>query len=86
MSSLANGWAGTTIQAVARAADVDPALKATAAHDVEQRLGAAALRRKIEPIASMSADEVLAAMTPNLQRFIDGDLAERVNVDSASRL
>jgi hypothetical protein len=41
---------------------------------------------KIEPIASMSADEVLAAMTPNLQRYIDGDLAERVNVDSASRL
>jgi len=41
---------------------------------------------KIEPIASMSEDEVLAAMTPNLQRYIDGDLAERVNVDSASRL
>jgi len=41
---------------------------------------------KIEPIASMSEDEVLAAMTPNLARYIDGDLAERVNVDSASRL
>ena len=53
-----------------------------------QLIGLALLRYvwKIEPIASMSEDEVLAAMTPNLQRYIDGDLAERVNVDSASRL
>jgi AcrR family transcriptional regulator len=28
----------------------------------------------IEPIASMSADDVLAAMTPNLQHYIDGNL------------
>lgn len=29
---------------------------------------------QIEPIASMSDSEVLAAITPNLQRYIDGDL------------
>ena len=28
---------------------------------------------QIEPIASMSEDEILAAMTPNLQRYIDGE-------------
>lgn len=168
----ANGWSGTTIRAVARQADVDPALiyhyfgskeglldaatappqkwldavvdtwatpKAelgrqlvrtllkswaddaigptlravllTAAHDAKTRdklrliversligestLGAdeaERLRRsgliasqligfammryvwKIEPIASMSEDEVLAAIAPNLQRYIEGDI------------
>ena len=29
---------------------------------------------KIEPIASMAEDEVIAAITPNLQHYIDGDL------------
>jgi hypothetical protein len=29
---------------------------------------------KIEPIASMPDDEVLAAMAPNLQRYVDGDI------------
>ncbi|WP_253900591.1 TetR/AcrR family transcriptional regulator [Mycobacterium asiaticum] len=29
---------------------------------------------KIEPIASMSEEEVIAAMGPNLQRYVDGDL------------
>jgi AcrR family transcriptional regulator len=30
---------------------------------------------QIEPIASMSEDEILAAMTPNLQRYIDGEIS-----------
>lgn len=29
---------------------------------------------KIEPVASMTEDEVLAAVAPNLQRYIEGDL------------
>jgi hypothetical protein len=29
---------------------------------------------RIEPIASMSDDEVVAALGPNLQRFVDGDI------------
>ena len=29
----------------------------------------------IEPIASMSGEEILAAMTPNRQRYIDGDIS-----------
>jgi hypothetical protein len=29
----------------------------------------------IEPIASMGEEEVLAAMEPNLQRYIDGNIA-----------
>jgi AcrR family transcriptional regulator len=42
-----------------------------------QTIGFALMRYvwKIEPIASMSDDEVLAAMAPNLQRYIDGDLS-----------
>jgi AcrR family transcriptional regulator len=41
-----------------------------------QLLGFALVRYvwKIEPIASMTPDEVLAAMTPVLQHYIDGDL------------
>ena len=41
-----------------------------------QLIGFAMLRFvwKIEPIASMSEDEVLAAMAPNLQRYIEGDI------------
>ena len=72
---------------MARAADVDPALGRQLLLTMLNS-GLALLRYvgKIEPIASMSEDEVLAAMTPNLARYIDGDLAERVNVDSASRL
>jgi hypothetical protein len=31
--------------------------------------------RKIEPIASMPDDEVIAAIAPNLQRYVNGDLA-----------
>jgi hypothetical protein len=30
---------------------------------------------KVDPIASMSDDEIVAAVAPNLQRFIDGDIA-----------
>jgi AcrR family transcriptional regulator len=42
-----------------------------------QLIGFALLRYvwKIEPIASMPADEVVAAMAPNLQRYVDGDIA-----------
>jgi AcrR family transcriptional regulator len=43
-----------------------------------QTVGFALMRYvwKIEPIASMSDDEILAAVAPNLQRYIDGDLSE----------
>jgi AcrR family transcriptional regulator len=125
----ASGWAGTTVRAVARAADVDPALiyhyfgskeglldaattLQTAFHEpttreklrdlivhvlmgsaavgagendrlvrsglvASQLLGFALMRyvRQIEPIASMRREQVLAATTPNLQRYIDGDLS-----------
>ncbi|MFW3113206.1 transcriptional regulator [Mycobacterium haemophilum DSM 44634] len=41
-----------------------------------QLIGFALLRYvwKIEPIASMSDDDVVAAMAPNLQRYVDGDI------------
>src|SRR6476469_3064140 len=145
------GWAGTTIRAVARAADVDPALVyhyfgskealldaatdppqrwleavartwttpvgelgaalLTASHDgttreklrsvvesslmgvsqlgVDERdrkvrsglissqiMGLALMRFvwKIEPVASMTDDEVVAAIAPNLQRYIEGEI------------
>lgn len=29
----------------------------------------------IEPLASMPDDEVVAAMAPNLQRYVDGNIA-----------
>jgi hypothetical protein len=29
---------------------------------------------KIEPVASMSEDEIVAAVAPNLQRYIEGDI------------
>jgi Tetracyclin repressor-like, C-terminal domain len=42
-----------------------------------QLIGFALLRYvwKIEPIASMPEDGVVAAMAPNLQRYVDGDIA-----------
>ncbi|WP_068179177.1 TetR family transcriptional regulator [Mycobacterium sp. UM_CSW] len=42
-----------------------------------QLIGFALLRYvwKIEPIASMPEDEVVAAIAPNLQRYVDGDIA-----------
>jgi len=30
---------------------------------------------KIEPVASMSEDEAIAAIAPNLQHYVNGDLA-----------
>jgi AcrR family transcriptional regulator len=41
-----------------------------------QLIGFAMMRYvwKIEPIASMSEDEVLTAIAPNLQRYIDGEI------------
>ncbi len=41
-----------------------------------QMMGFALMRYvwKIEPIASMAEDEVIAAITPNLQHYVDGDL------------
>ena len=41
-----------------------------------QMMGFALMRYvwKIEPIASMSDDEAIAAIAPNLQRYVDGDL------------
>ncbi|OBG50483.1 TetR family transcriptional regulator [Mycobacterium sp. E3305] len=42
-----------------------------------QLIGFALLRFvwKIEPIASMSEDQVVAAVAPNLQRYVEGDIA-----------
>lgn len=42
-----------------------------------QLIGFALLRYvwKMEPIASMSEDQVVAAMAPNLQRYVEGDIA-----------
>jgi AcrR family transcriptional regulator len=42
-----------------------------------QMMGFALMRYvwKIEPVASMSDDEVIAAIAPNLQHYVDGDLA-----------
>ena len=44
-----------------------------------QLLGLALTRYvwKIEPVASMTDDEVLAAMAPNIQRYVDGDIVKR---------
>jgi AcrR family transcriptional regulator len=41
-----------------------------------QMMGFALMRYvwKIEPIASMAEDEAIAAITPNLQRYVNGDL------------
>jgi AcrR family transcriptional regulator len=41
-----------------------------------QMMGFALMRYiwKIEPLASMTDDEVIAAVTPNLQHYVDGDL------------
>jgi AcrR family transcriptional regulator len=41
-----------------------------------QMMGFALMRYvwKIEPVASMADDEVIAAIAPNLQRYVDGDL------------
>ena len=43
-----------------------------------QIMGLALMRYvwKVEPVASMTEDEVLAAIAPNLQHYIEGDLAE----------
>jgi AcrR family transcriptional regulator len=43
-----------------------------------QIMGLALMRYvwKVEPVASMTEDEVLAAVAPNLQRYIEGDLTE----------
>jgi tetracycline repressor-like protein len=30
---------------------------------------------KIEPVASMSDNEAIAAIAPNLQRYVDGDVS-----------
>jgi hypothetical protein len=41
-----------------------------------QIMGLAMMRYiwKIEPVASMSDDELVAAIAPNLQRYIEGDI------------
>jgi tetracycline repressor-like protein len=42
-----------------------------------QMMGLAMMRYvwRIEPIASMSDDELVAAVAPNLQHYVEGDLA-----------
>jgi AcrR family transcriptional regulator len=44
-----------------------------------QLLGLALMRYvwKIEPVASMTDDEVLEAMAPNVQHYVDGDIVKR---------
>lgn len=44
-----------------------------------QLIGMAMLRYvwKVEPLASMSDEEILDALTPTIQRYIDGDLSNR---------
>jgi AcrR family transcriptional regulator len=44
-----------------------------------QLLGLALMRYvwKIEPVASMTDNELLAAMAPNLQHYVDGDIVKR---------
>ena len=54
------GWAGTTMRAVARAADVDPSLVYHYFGSKERLLDAATTPP--------------AAIAPNLQRYINGDL------------
>ncbi len=43
-----------------------------------QMMGFALMRYvwKIEPVASMTDDEAIAAISPNLQRYVDGDLGQ----------
>lgn len=45
-----------------------------------QMMGFALMRYvwKIEPLASMTDDEVLAAVAPNLQRYVNGDLGGQI--------
>jgi AcrR family transcriptional regulator len=45
-----------------------------------QMMGFALMRYvwKIEPIASMTEDEAIAALTPNLQRYVSGDLSAQI--------
>lgn len=38
----------------------------------------------IDPIASMGKEEILAAMTPNLQRYIDGDISPQQRLQRAA--
>ena len=42
-----------------------------------QMMGLAMMRYvwRIEPVASLSDDELVAAVAPNLQRYVDGELA-----------
>ena len=44
-----------------------------------QMIGFALMRYvwKVEPVASMSDDQALTAIAPNVQRYIDGDLSGR---------
>jgi Tetracyclin repressor-like, C-terminal domain len=44
---------------------------------MRQMMGFALVRYvwKIEPVASMSDDEAIAAIAPNLQHYVNGDLA-----------
>lgn len=44
-----------------------------------QIMGLAMMRYvwKVEPVASMTADELVAAVAPNLQRYVEGDLGPR---------
>jgi hypothetical protein len=52
-----------------------------------QLLGLATVRYawKIEPIASMTDDELLAAIAPNLQRYVDGYIVQKEKTTSTTR-
>jgi AcrR family transcriptional regulator len=49
-----------------------------------QMMGLAMMRYvwRIEPVASMNGDELLAAITPNLQHYINGDLSAQAATQS----
>ena len=49
-----------------------------------QIMGLAMMRYvwKIEPVASMTDDELVAAVAPNLQHYIEGDLGVALDVDA----
>jgi len=103
LASWADGEIGPTLRAILQTAAHEPATREKLRRVVEgslmgvsqlgsddrdrlvrsglissQMMGFALMRYvwKIEPIASMSVDEAIAAIAPNLQRYIDGDVSK----------
>ncbi|WP_232073787.1 TetR/AcrR family transcriptional regulator [Mycobacterium stomatepiae] len=101
LASWADDEVGPTLRAILQAAAHEPATREKLRRVVEgslmgvaelggderdrlvrsglissQMMGFALMRYvwKIEPLASMTDDEAIAALAPNLQRYVDGDL------------